>query len=404
MTVRRRSVEEIAAELKMLAERGDSERDRLALLHEVQVYQEELIVQNEALSRALSALEETRDQFVELYDFSPYGYLTLDSQGVVLRINLTGASLLGKHRNAIEGMPLLGFVTSSHRPHFLDFLRECRACEDGGSLSVELQMAAHKSRKVRHAQLLCRPRTDAASGHRQFLTAMIDITERKRLEEAQERGARERAALTSRLLSIQDEERQRMARDLHDNVGQLVTALRLKLASMGDGPQDVVRERLQAADHLVNELDRQLDFIAHELRPAALDMGLVGALQQFIDGWSRTFGIAAEFHASGFTETRLPPAVETHLYRVAQEALHNVYKHAQATRVGVLLEKRGRDVVLIVEDNGTGFDPDAVKADAGLGLIGMRERAEIIGGTLNVESRPGKGTTIFVRISGSSRG
>src|SRR5688572_23621591 len=197
MTPSRRSVEEIAAELKMLAERGDSERDRLALLHEVQVYQEELIVQNEALSRALFALEETRDQFVELYDFSPYGYLTLDAHGIVLRINLTGAQLLGKHRNAIEGMPLLGYVASSHRPPFLHFLRECRACQDGGSLSVELLMAAHKSRKVRHAQLLCRPRTDTASGHRQFLTAMIDVTERKRLEEAQERGTRERAALTS---------------------------------------------------------------------------------------------------------------------------------------------------------------------------------------------------------------
>lgn len=400
----RRSAQEIATELRNLAQRSDDDRDRVALLHEVQVYQEELIVQNEALGRALTALEETRDQFVELYDFAPYGYLTLDAHGVILRINLTGTTLLGKPRSAIEGMPLLGFVAASHRPQLLDFLRQCRTCDDGASRSVEVPLSARRSPE-RHVQLLCRPRASQASGAREYLTAVIDITERKRFEAERELAARERAALAGRLLHIQDEERQRIARDLHDNIGQQVTALRLKLASIGAGKGTEAQDRVEAAERIVTALDRELDFIARELRPAALDLGVVTALRQFVAEWSETHRIAADFHASGFAEKPLPPASETHLYRVTQEALNNIYKHAHATRVSVILEKRGRDAVLIIEDNGKGFDPDGQRQGAavGLGLVSMRERAQIIGGFLDVESQPGKGTTIFLRMPGPSR-
>jgi PAS domain S-box-containing protein len=400
----KRSAREIANELKVLAQRPDEDRNRVALLHEVQVYQEELIVQNEALGRALTALEETRDQFVELYDFAPCGYLTLDAHGMVRRINLTGTSLLGKPRSAIEGMPLLGFVAVSHRPQLLDFLRQCRACDDGGSLSLEVPLGARKGHN-RHVQLICRPRTNHGSGAREYLTAMSDVSERKRLEADREQVALERAALASRLLSIQDEERQRIARDLHDNIGQHVTALRLKLAAIGSGGGAEAQAQVEAVERLVGDLDRELDFIARELRPAALDLGVITALRQFVLEWSKAHGIGAEFHASGFTETRLPPTSETHLYRVTQEALNNVYKHAQATRVSILLEHRGRDAVLIIEDDGSGFNPDAPRTDAssGLGLVSMRERAQIIGGSLDVESQPGKGTTIFLRIPGPGR-
>src|SRR5215470_7734644 len=107
MGMPRRSPREIAEELKRLAQRSDLERDRLSLLHEVHVYQEELTVQNEELVHAQAALEETRDRFIDLYDFAPNGYLTLDANGIVLQMNLTAASQLGKSREAIERMPLL---------------------------------------------------------------------------------------------------------------------------------------------------------------------------------------------------------------------------------------------------------------------------------------------------------
>src|SRR5215831_5018089 len=140
MSTQRRSPREIADELKALSLRADVDRDRLSLLHEVHVYQEELTVQNEELVHAQTALEETRDRFIDLYDFAPNGYLTLDPHGVVLQINLTGASMLGKARDAIEGMPILGFAQKEHRVRMLDFLRRCRLETSGRELATELMI------------------------------------------------------------------------------------------------------------------------------------------------------------------------------------------------------------------------------------------------------------------------
>src|SRR5262249_19783288 len=121
----RRSAREIAEELRQLAERNST--DRTSLLQEVRVYQEELMVQNEELTRTQRALEETRDRFIELYDFAPNAYMTLDPHGLILRINLTGAAFIGKPVHNIEGMPLLGFVVPDNRAELLSFLRRCRA-------------------------------------------------------------------------------------------------------------------------------------------------------------------------------------------------------------------------------------------------------------------------------------
>jgi signal transduction histidine kinase len=135
-----------------------------------------------------------------------------------------------------------------------------------------------------------------------------------------------------------------------------------------------------------------------DLRPASLDhLGLVAALGQHVEAISDRHELSTQFEAIGM-EARLSPEVETSLYRIVQEALSNVILHAQATRVDVLLEKRGDKVIAIVEDNGTGFDPFAAAQRGRLGLAGMRERAEMLGGSLIIESRPGSGTTLLVEM------
>src|SRR5215467_472729 len=138
MSTQRRSPREIADELKTLEQLVDTDRDRVSLLHEVHVYQEELTVQNEELLKAHLALEETRDRFIELYDFAPNSYFTLDRNGVILQINLTGLLQLGRKRDAVEGMPLLGFVHPEYRSRFLEFLRRCRIYEKGPEIATEL--------------------------------------------------------------------------------------------------------------------------------------------------------------------------------------------------------------------------------------------------------------------------
>jgi signal transduction histidine kinase len=153
---------------------------------------------------------------------------------------------------------------------------------------------------------------------------------------------------------------------------------------------------------LTELIGREIHDLALELRPTALDdLGLEAALQNYAEEWSERAGVEVDFHLVSQVQTRLPTPVETALYRVALEALANVHRHAHATRVSLVLQKSDEHVSVVIEDNGMGFDPDA-PPPAGtvtrLGILGMRERLALVGGTLTVESSPGKGTTIIARV------
>ncbi|MFI5076775.1 MAG: GAF domain-containing protein, partial [Vicinamibacteria bacterium] len=228
--------------------------------------------------------------------------------------------------------------------------------------------------------------------------------------EALEREVRERrlaeqqiTALFRRLISTQEEERRRIARDIHDQVGQQMTALRLRLEALrarADG-DPTMGAQVEGAQRLAEELDQSIDFLTSQLRPSTLEnLGLAVSLRDLVHGWGRRFGIPAEFETSA-PDMRLADDVETNLYRIAQEALHNVVKHAQARNVSVLLSRRDHHAMLMIEDDGRGFQPQRPAAPhraAGFGLISMRERAMLVGGELEIDSTPGSGTSIFVRV------
>jgi len=218
-----------------------------------------------------------------------------------------------------------------------------------------------------------------------------------------ERADRARRELLARLGFAQEDERRRIAREMHDQFGEQLTALGHRIASLKSACADRsdLREQVEALEAVAQQLDRDVDHLVWELRPTALDdLGLPAALATHIQNWSTRAGIAVELHTSGLSENRLASQVETTLYRIAQEALTNVAKHSRATHVDVILERRVDQVVLIVEDNGMGFDPgDAGTTRHGLGLSGMQERASLVGATIQVESSAGKGTTILVRMS-----
>jgi signal transduction histidine kinase len=217
---------------------------------------------------------------------------------------------------------------------------------------------------------------------------------------AAESSVREKEML-QKLVAAQEDERKRIARDLHDELGQQLTALRLKLESIRKMCEDTeLAGKIDETQIIAKSIDNGVDFLAWELRPAALDdLGLFAALEKYIREWSHHSGITAELLASGLKRTRFAPEVETNLYRITQESLNNTHKHANAKRAEVLLEKRGSMIVLIIEDDGQGFDVRR-KANRrkGLGLTGMRERATLIGGAMEIESAPGRGTTIHIRV------
>ena len=214
-----------------------------------------------------------------------------------------------------------------------------------------------------------------------------------------------RIELIQQLLTIQEDERGRIARDLHDQLGQRLTALRLKIASLRllckDDPEvAALIDRIQTVSEL---LDSEVSFLAWELRPAILDsMPFAEAMDNYLSEWSRQAEIFAEFDAIGTRELALGKEIENNLYRITQEALNNAAKHAKATQINVLLERRDDNVMLIIEDNGVGFDPKIIgpgdDKNRGFGLFGMRERASMIAASIEIESNIGSGTSIFVKV------
>lgn len=207
----------------------------------------------------------------------------------------------------------------------------------------------------------------------------------------------ERDDLRRRIMSAQEEERLRLAHDLHDQTGQSVTAAMLELKAIEYSVDGKTRDRLRLLRKHLDGLGHMLHRIAWELRPASIDeLGLTNALESYLAEWSKKQRIIADFHCADTNLDGRSNEIRTTIYRVVQEALTNVAKHAKATRVSIVIGVAESTLHLTIEDNGHGFDPDTLSSR--LGLAGMGERLLLVGGELKIESSPDGGTTIFARI------
>ena len=244
----------------------------------------------------------------------------------------------------------------------------------------------------------------AVEGARLVAAERERATARSELAATRDRE-RARADMLARVIEAQEAERARVARDLHDQIGQGLTSvllgLRLVDGALAVDPPDLgeVRARSEEVRDLVVDAMDQLRQLAFELRPTVLDdIGLVTALQRLVQDTSARSGLPVALALDAIDdETRLPPDVETVVYRVVQEALTNVCRHARASRATVEVAGGPDGVRTTVVDDGAGFDPDAVPAGS-LGLTGMRERASLVGGTLQITSAPGAGTGVTLDV------
>jgi signal transduction histidine kinase len=210
-----------------------------------------------------------------------------------------------------------------------------------------------------------------------------------------------RRELLRRLATAREDEQRRVARDLHDQVGQTLTALTLAVQTARSDATLAAPTALCLADvqRLADTLAQDIHSLAVRLRPTVLDdLGLQAALAQLLAEFSLRTHVAADFQTAGLELERLSSEVETVLYRVVQEAITNVVRHARASHVTVIVELHAGYAIAVVEDDGVGCDPDAAVADKRLGLVGMRERTQIAGGSLELESAPGRGTTVIARV------
>jgi PAS domain S-box-containing protein len=317
-----------------------------------------------------------------------------DLNGIIMSWNSGAERLFGYSADEIVGLPVTTLMPPDRVAEETEILRKIR---NGEAVDHFETIRVRKDGERRDISLTISPVRDGTGAIVGASKIARDITDRRRIDAA----IRERETLQS-IVQAQEAERSRIARDLHDHLGQQLTGLRLKLASlvslMSKEPGAV--RQIEEASEQAERIDADMSLLAWELRPVSLDLhGLAETLASFVREWGQSHGINAEFQASS-TSDRLPMDIETNVYRIAQEALNNVLKHAAATEVSVTLNHTRHEAVLVVEDNGKGFDPEATTSGAsgGLGLTGMRERAALLGGRLEVESSPDSGTTIYARI------
>jgi signal transduction histidine kinase len=219
--------------------------------------------------------------------------------------------------------------------------------------------------------------------------------------------ARLRAALQdqkARAVRGLDAERSAIARELHDSFGQYLTAMEMELGAIlrGGAPPPQIEARLAKMRALTAQAQQDMAQMAWQIRPAMLeDMDLARACDQLIAQWSSRSDISFDLHLS-LGDRKLPVFVANTLYRVLQEAIANSVKHADASRIGVILQAVSQEAVLIVEDDGDGFSQDAIGPESGpspsLGLLGIRERLSLVEGSLEIETSPGHGTALLVRV------
>lgn len=244
------------------------------------------------------------------------------------------------------------------------------------------------------------------SAERRANAVALELQEKQALLEREVRERRvaqeECTSLLRRIVSVQEEERKRISRDLHDQCGQDLTAMKLELKILAEAVKgtEEARERLGSIRRLIDRVSDEVHHLSLKLRPSILDdLGLMTAVENYLGSWKALTGVPVDFECRGWDERRVPDEIETALYRVLQEALTNVARHANADVVNVLLTRDADHIDLIIEDHGRGFSITPPSAGPRLGLLGMRERMEAVGGRLEVESAEGLGTTVFARVS-----
>lgn len=424
----------------------ESRADAMRLVHELHVQQIEIEMQNVELAEARDRLEALLEKYRDLYDFAPIGYFSLDRRGRILEVNLTGVTLLGVERGRLVGSNLTRFVDAASRPVFRGFLEKvfsnagsC-ACElamlKGGGLSLPANLQGSMATSLEDRALCCRLavsdvsavveareaqlRVESLSTANRELTAEVErrqAVERalKRSQQKQARLLKESRTLQKQMrqvshdvLRAQEEERKRISRELHDEVSQVLVSIHVQLetlvreAAVNPGR---LRARIAATQRLLQDGVKRIHAFACDLRPTQLDdLGLIPSLQALLKEFSERTGVGVHF--AGFAGVqRLSGVRRTVLYRVAQSALSNVARHAHASQVTVRITGSGSTVRMEIADNGSAFDVGSVlrrRAGIRLGLLGMRERVEMVGGRFAVTSAPGKGTTVRVEIPRAS--
>ena len=351
---------------------------------------EELETQVEERTAELNKSEEA---FRRIIETSNEGIWILDMGGKVLFANDRAGEILGYSKEEILGRTTFDFIAEDQRKSVISMRGDLR---EGVKLLRERQLL-HKDGSTVYVLVSSFPIYDSKGNHVNNLGMFVDITEQKKLRD-------ERQQFTKKLLQVQEEERKRISRELHDETAQKIALITLELDALCQKEKrfpDEIATRLNKIREIAGNTLQEVRRFSHELRPSVLEhFGLAEALELIIDETNIVGQTEVSISVTG-SERRLPEEAEIALFRITQEALSNIKKHSGATKAKVNISYTQKRVKVTVSDNGRGFNinnkPGTFLKD-GLGLVGMRERAQLIGAKLNIKSLEGIGTTVSVEL------
>lgn len=340
----------------------------------------------------IAIMRENEEGFRQLFE-SAADILILHDKGRIIKVNQQACHSLGYTSEEIAGMSVFEIEVGYSK----DFLTDL--WEKGGDVTNLSGIYQRKDGstfpvEIRAGQVIYQ-------GQKLRLAAVRDVTARKRAEEALHKSHESYQKLASQLLTAQEDERQRLARELHDDLTQRLAVLAMETEKLGQqmqSPPAAVSARLMDLKNKLVELSMDTHAISRRLHPSILDdLGLADAIESECAIWSKRERIGINYQAESIPP-ELPQDVGLGTYRIVQEGLRNISRHARATAVDISLVGKDGAIHLTIKDNGMGFDPAQVKKKGGLGLASMKERTYLIHGNFSINSQPGKGTVIEVLV------
>ena len=345
------------------------------------------------LHEALGELGKVEKLQRNIFESAPDSMIIVNRIGEIYRVNSRVEKMFGYAPEELIGKSILDLMPArfraAHREHQENFILKPHLREMGGGIQL---YALRKSGEEFPVDIVLSP--VKSDGETLVIAVIRDITRRKQDEEALRISAEQQKAISRRLLEVQEAERRHIALELHDEIGQILTALKIKLEMVGrETPEN---NSLAEAQELVDDAVGKVRKLSLNLRPAALDhLGLLSAYLWLFRNFTQQTGIEIDFNQSGLSGRRFPPEIETSAFRVAQESLTNIARHAQVASAKIRVWIDENSLHLTIEDEGAGFDFERVIAEgASTGVAGMRERVLFSGGAFQIETAEGKGTKI----------
>lgn len=411
-----------------------SKGDALKLIHELQVYQEELKMQNEELVAAKKlAVDNAASKYAQLYDFAPSGYFTLDRNGRIIMLNLSGALMLGKERSILIESHFSYYISDESKQVFNIFLDKVFLSKRKETCEIVLSVKDNKPAYVLLSAII-------GEDNDQCLISAVDITERKQVEEILlkseqrlqmevkdrtkelenlnlsilselikrktsqkqlKKSLHDYKLLYAYLQKVREEERLNIARIIHDDLAQLLSTMKIELISLKERPEKQNSQKHDYVNSLLQLLEQCMTAVTSiivELRPVLPgNMGLIPALKQLFSEFQKRTGITCDIRVE--EEAFSIDNESAHaIYRVIQEGLTNIRNHSQASYVAVKIKGTPTYFSFTMKDNGIGVSQEKINDHRSFGIIGMHERIVGMKGIITLKGIPGKGTTVHLKV------